>query len=87
MRSQRQWAALRIRSQIMHSIEEFFLDRGFIRFDAPILTPSSCEGTSTLFKTTTFEEKAFLSQSGQLYGESGAMAFGKIIRIWSDLSG
>ena len=78
IRSQRQWAALRVRSEIMGSIESFFRSRGFIRFDAPILTPSSCEGTSTLFSTPYFDEKAFLSQSGQLYGEVGAMAFGKI---------
>jgi len=78
IRSQRQWAALRVRSEIMRSIQEFFDNRGFVRFDAPILTPSSCEGTSTLFSTPYFEEKAFLTQSGQLYGEVGAMAFGKI---------
>ncbi|HAR42200.1 MAG TPA: asparagine--tRNA ligase [Bdellovibrionales bacterium] len=78
LRSQRQWAALRVRSEIMRSIQEFFDDRGFVRFDAPILTPSSCEGTSTLFSTPYFDEKAFLTQSGQLYGEVGAMAFGKV---------
>ena len=78
IRSQRQWAALRVRSEIMRSIQEVFDNRGFVRFDAPILTPSSCEGTSTLFSTPYFEEKAFLTQSGQLYGEVGAMAFGKI---------
>jgi asparaginyl-tRNA synthetase len=78
IRSQKQWAALRIRSEIMLTIQEFFHNRGFIRFDAPILTPSSCEGTSTLFQTPYFDEKAFLTQSGQLYGEVGAMAFGKI---------
>ena len=78
LRSQRQWAALRVRAEIIRAIQEFFDKRGFIRFDSPILTPSSCEGTSTLFQTPYFEEKAFLSQSGQLYGEVGAMAFGKI---------
>ena len=78
IRSQRQWAALRVRSEIIRAIEEFFYQRDFIRFDAPILTPSSCEGTSTLFQTPYFDEKAFLSQSGQLYGETGAMAFGKV---------
>ena len=78
VRSQRQWAALRVRSEIMRSINEFFDKQGFIRFDAPILTPSACEGTSTLFGTNYFDEKAFLTQSGQLYGEVGAMAFGKI---------
>ncbi len=78
IRSQKQWAALRVRSEIIRSIEEFFYQRDFIRFDAPILTPSACEGTSTLFGTNYFDEKAFLSQSGQLYGEAGAMAFGKV---------
>jgi asparaginyl-tRNA synthetase len=78
VRSQKQWAALRVRSEIMSSIHGFFEKNGFIRFDAPILTPSACEGTSTLFGTNYFDEKAYLTQSGQLYGEVGAMAFGKI---------
>lgn len=78
IRSSKQWAALRVRSEIFRAIETFYYDRGFIRFDAPILTPSACEGTSTLFSTPYFDEKAFLTQSGQLYGETGAMAFGKI---------
>jgi asparaginyl-tRNA synthetase len=78
LRSSRQWAALRIRSEIMKSIHEFFEKKGFIRFDAPILTPSACEGTSTLFGTQYFDEKAYLTQSGQLYGEVGAMAFGRV---------
>ena len=78
IRSQRQWAALRIRSEIIFAIQQFFRERGFIRFDPPILTPTSCEGTSTLFSTPYFEEKAFLTQSGQLYGEAGAFAFGDI---------
>jgi asparaginyl-tRNA synthetase len=78
VRSNRQWAALRVRSEIMKAINEFFDRRGFIRFDAPVLTPSACEGTSTLFSTQYFDEKAYLTQSGQLYGEVGAMAFGKI---------
>lgn len=78
IRSQRQWAALRIRSEIFRGIQDFYEDRGYVRFDAPILTPSSCEGTSTLFTTPYFDEKAYLTQSGQLYGEVGAMAFGKV---------
>ncbi|MBC7385595.1 MAG: asparagine--tRNA ligase [Cryobacterium sp.] len=78
IRSQRQWAALRVRAEIIRSIQEYFDQLGFVRFDAPILTPNSCEGTSTLFSTSYFEEKAFLTQSGQLYGETGAMAFGKV---------
>ncbi len=78
IRSQRQWAALRIRSEIIRAIHEFFEKQKFVRFDAPILTPSACEGTSNLFGTQYFDEKAYLSQSGQLYGEVGAMAFGKV---------
>lgn len=78
IRSQKQWAALRIRAEIIRAIASYFDGLGFIRFDAPILTPNSCEGTSTLFHTPYFEEEAFLTQSGQLYGETGAMAFGKI---------
>jgi asparaginyl-tRNA synthetase len=78
LRSQKQWAAIRVRAEIIRAIGEFFDKRGFIRFDAPILTPSACEGTSNLFGTNYFDEKAYLTQSGQLYGEVGAMAFGKI---------
>ncbi|MBY0469992.1 asparagine--tRNA ligase [bacterium] len=77
IRSSRQWAALRVRAEIIRAVREFFDQRGFIGFDAPVLTPSACEGTSTLFKTDYFEEEAYLTQSGQLYGETGAMAFGK----------
>ncbi len=78
IRSQRQWAALRIRSEIFFAIQDFFRSRGFTRFDPPILSATSCEGTSTLFQTPYFDEKAFLTQSGQLYGEAGAFAFGNI---------
>lgn len=77
VRSSKQHAALRIRWEIIKSIREFFDSQGFVLFDAPILTPSSCEGTSTLFETPYFDNKAYLTQSGQLYGEVGAMAFGK----------
>ncbi len=78
IRSQRQWAALRVRNEIFFAIQDFFRKRGFMRFDPPILSATSCEGTSTLFQTPYFDEKAFLTQSGQLYGEAGAMAFGNI---------
>lgn len=78
VRSSKQWAALRVRSELIGAIHAFFRKRHFVQFDAPILTPSACEGTSTLFSTQYFEEQAFLTQSGQLYGEVGAMAFGKI---------
>ncbi len=79
LRSQRQNAILRIRHQIISAIREFFDTRGFILVDAPIFTPAACEGTSTLFETDYFDlGKAYLTQSGQLYGEAGAMALGKI---------
>ncbi|MBM2846181.1 MAG: asparaginyl-tRNA synthetase [Bacteroidetes bacterium] len=79
LRSNRQHAILRVRHQIIKAIREFFDDRGFVLMDAPIFTPAACEGTSTLFETTYFDlGKAFLTQSGQLYGEAGAMAMGKV---------
>jgi asparaginyl-tRNA synthetase len=79
VRSSKQHAILRIRHEIIRSIREFFDSRGFLLFDAPIFTPAACEGTSTLFETDYFDlGHAFLTQSGQLYGEAGAMAFGKV---------
>lgn len=79
IRSRRQAAILRIRHSIIRAIRNFFDDRGFVLFDAPILTPNAVEGTSTLFETEYFKlGKAYLTQSGQLYGEAGAMALGKI---------
>ena len=79
LRSSRPWATMRVRDTIIHAIRDFFHNRGFLCFDAPILTPNAAEGTSTLFETEYFDEgNAYLSQSGQLYGEAGAMAFGKV---------
>lgn len=78
LRSRRQTAILRIRHEIVRAIRNFFDDRGFVLFDTPIFTPAACEGTSTLFETDYFGEKAYLTQSGQLYAESGAMALGKV---------
>jgi asparaginyl-tRNA synthetase len=79
LRSSRQRAILRIRHCVVTTARRFFDDQGFTLLDAPILTPSSCEGTSTLFETDYFgHNKAFLSQSGQLYMEAGAMAFGRV---------
>lgn len=78
IRTPRQVAVLRTRAKIVRAIREFFDDRGFVLMDAPMLTPNSCEGASELFETDYFETKAFLTQSGQLYGEAGAMALGKI---------
>lgn len=79
LRSARQYAILRVRHQIIQAIREFFDGRGFTLLDAPIFTPAACEGTSTLFETEYFDlGKAYLTQSGQLYGEAGAMALGKV---------
>lgn len=78
LRSKRQWAILRIRNTIIMAIHEFFQGEGFIQTDAPIFTGNAVEGTSTLFETDFYGEPAYLSQSGQLYGEALAMAFGKI---------
>lgn len=79
LRQPRQVDIQRIRHRIVKAIRDFFDDRGFTLFDAPILTPAACEGTSTLFETPYFDEGvAYLTQSGQLYGEAGAMALGKV---------
>ncbi|MCI0706541.1 MAG: asparagine--tRNA ligase [Ignavibacteriae bacterium] len=79
LRSSRQHAIMRVRHRIIKAIRDFFDGRGFTLIDAPILTPNAVEGTTTLFDTEYFDlGKAFLTQSGQLYGEAGAMAFGKI---------
>ena len=77
-RSPRQAAILRVRAAIMRAAAEFFDTRGFIRTDPPILTPAACEGTSTLFELDYFGDPAYLTQSGQLYIESTAMALGKV---------
>ncbi len=78
LRSRRQWAILRIRHRIEKSMRDYFDINGFTLVDAPILTANACEGTTTLFQTDYFGEPAFLSQSGQLYMEAAAMAFGKV---------
>lgn len=78
IRSPRQSAILRIRAEIMRSAAEFFDQSGFIRTDPPILTPAACEGTSTLFPVDYFGDPAYLTQSGQLYIESTALALGKV---------
>jgi asparaginyl-tRNA synthetase len=79
LRSKKPWALMRIRSEVIHAIRTFFYEDGFITFDAPIFTPAACEGTTTLFTVDYFGESAYLSQSGQLYGEAGAMAHRKIV--------
>ncbi|WP_263350582.1 asparagine--tRNA ligase [Acidicapsa acidisoli] len=78
VRSSRQVAILRIRAEIMRAAAEYFDSNGFTRTDPPILTPAACEGTSTLFPVDYFGEEAFLTQSGQLYIESTALALGKV---------
>ncbi|GIV34945.1 MAG: asparagine--tRNA ligase [Chitinophagales bacterium] len=78
LRSRRQWAIMRIRNRIMQSIHRFLQDRGFIQMDAPIFTENASEGTSTLFQTDFYGQPAYLSQSGQLYGEAMAFAQGLI---------
>ncbi len=78
LRGKRQHAILRVRSEIINAIRDFFNGRGFVCTDAPIFTPSACEGTSNLFQTQYFDDKAYLSQSGQLYMEATAAAQGKV---------
>ena len=78
IRSTRQRAILKVRHEIIKAVRDFFDDNGFTLCDAPILTPAACEGTSTLFEVEYFEEKAFLTQSGQLYSEATAAALGKV---------
>src|SRR6185437_14446012 len=77
LRSQRQAAILHVRHEIIKAVRDFFDEDGFVLGDAPILTPASCEGTSNLFEVEYFEQKAYLTQSGQLYAEAVAMAVGK----------
>ncbi len=78
LRSKTPWAVLRIRDRVFFSIEQFFHEEGFIRFDAPIIQPTSCEDTTQLFTVDYYGTPAYLSQSGQLYSEAGIMAFGKV---------
>lgn len=78
LRSSKQHAIMQIRNEIIRATYEFFNDKGFIKVDAPILTGSAPEGTTELFETDYFGQPAYLSQSGQLYAEAAAMAFGKV---------
>ncbi|BAP85611.1 asparaginyl-tRNA synthetase [Paucilactobacillus hokkaidonensis JCM 18461] len=78
LRSSRPHAILTIRNEVIRATYQFFNQEGFIKIDAPILTGSAPEGTSDLFHTEYFDRDAYLSQSGQLYEEAGAMAFGKV---------
>lgn len=79
IRSSKQWAVLRIRHTVYYAICDFLNQNNFFRFDSPILTPNACEGTTTLFDLEYFDEgKAYLSQSGQLYLETGIMSLGRV---------
>ena len=79
LRSPRQQAILRIRDEVCRACRDFFHDRGFVLIDTPILTPTACEGTTSLFETNYLDRgKAYLSQSGQLYLEAAAMALGRV---------
>lgn len=78
LRSRKQHAIMQVRNEIIRATYEFFNDRGFIKIDSPILTDTSAEGTTDLFATDYFGKPAFLAQTGQLYAEAGAMAFGKV---------
>jgi asparaginyl-tRNA synthetase len=77
LRSRRQHAIVRVRHTIISAVRSYFDDHGFTLVDAPIFTPNACEGTTTLFETDYHGEPAYLTQSGQLYGEAAAAAFGK----------
>ena len=79
LRSRRQHAILRVRHEVIRAIRDYFDSNGFTLIDTPIFTPAACEGTTTLFEVNYFDdEKVYLTQSGQLYNEAGAMAFGKV---------
>ncbi|WEE37447.1 asparagine--tRNA ligase [Lactiplantibacillus paraplantarum] len=78
LRSKRPWAIMNIRNEVIRATYEFFNQEGFIKMDSPILTGSAPEGTTELFHTEYFDRDAYLSQSGQLYAEAGALAYGKV---------
>jgi asparaginyl-tRNA synthetase len=79
LRSKRQHAILSVRAEVIRAVRDYFDSHGFLLMDTPIFTPAACEGTTTLFEVDYFEEaKAYLTQSGQLYNEATAAAFGKV---------
>jgi asparaginyl-tRNA synthetase len=78
LRSTRQHATLKVRHEIIKATRDYFDDQGFTLVDTPIFTPNACEGTTTLFETDYFDEKAYLTQSGQLYNEATAASFGRV---------
>ena len=78
LRAPRQQALLRLRAELIRAFRDFMDREGFLLVDSPIFTPNACEGTTTLFETQYFDQKAYLTQSGQLYAEAAAMALGKV---------
>jgi asparaginyl-tRNA synthetase len=79
LRSRRQHSAIRVRHEVIKAIRDYLDSHGFTLVDTPIFTPAACEGTTTLFEVNYFDdEKVYLTQSGQLYNEANAMAFGKV---------
>lgn len=78
LRTSRQTAIMRVRSEIEQAFRDYFYQQDFVLADAPIITPAACEGTTTLFEIDYHGDKGFLSQSGQLYNEATAMALGRI---------
>jgi len=79
LRSQKQHAVLKVRAEVIRAVRDYFDNHGFTLVDTPIFTPAACEGTTTLFEVDYFEhDKAYLTQSGQLYNEANAMSFGKV---------
>ena len=78
LRTPTQMAHMRIRHEVMAASRDFFNQRGFVNVDAPIITANAAEGTTTLFEIDYFDEKAYLSQTGQLYMEAAALALGKV---------
>ena len=78
LRSTLQHAIMKVRHEVIKACRDYFDELGFTLIDAPIFTPAACEGTTTLFETNYFDSKAYLTQSGQLYMEAAAMAFGKV---------
>ena len=85
LRSKRQHAIVRVRHTIIKAVRDFFDGRGFTLVDAPIFTPNACEGTSNLFETDYHGDKAYLTQSGQLYMEAAAAAFGSVVLLRADV--
>ena len=78
LRSSKQHAIMHVRNEIIRATYNFFNEEGFIKIDPPILTANAAEDSTELFHTEYFDQEAFLSQSGQLYMEAAAMAFGKV---------